>query len=367
MLSIDIDAVKLIHCRLDSYTSQPNHALRTILFNDLEPLVSHATANGRKPILICTLVWERYDLDIMEREIIAPLMHWLNVFAGNLVLLLNSAYDYSRYHVFRSIDPSLIEWIDWSLLRTDKLHKQFQQELSTSWNADASQALLLTGKPHKDNRIGLLGKFYDRESISHLEYSLHVNQGIIDRCRPMFPAWTDARYSDFIRDCARDLDAVDIEMQPDSIHYLGVPYDHKLYENTALSIISESELHDTYSFITEKTYRAMLNCHPFVLAGSAHSLDWLESLGFRTFRLYMVEPDYDALPPYAKLDAIVTNTLAFLSRKKGKDDDILSDTVHNKQQILKVIEDQHAILHSIICSQLENVDSDFIKNLLYAM
>jgi hypothetical protein len=55
------------------------------------------------------------------------------------------------------------------------------------------------------------------------------------------------------------------------------------YENSYFTIISETNAQTSYSFLTEKTIKPIMNLHPFVVLGNPHTLEVLKSFGFKTF------------------------------------------------------------------------------------
>lgn len=75
-----------------------------------------------------------------------------------------------------------------------------------------------------------------------------------------------------------------------------------LFKNSYFSLITETafdcegERFDTEldSFITEKTYKAMVNLHPFILMSGQYSLRYLKSLGFKTFSP-LIDESYDEI------------------------------------------------------------------------
>jgi hypothetical protein len=70
------------------------------------------------------------------------------------------------------------------------------------------------------------------------------------------------------------------------------------YLNTWCSIITETYLVSTIAssyevpMVTEKTVKAIIMLHPFVIVGSGQSHNWLNKLGFKTF-----EQSWFGLPP----------------------------------------------------------------------
>jgi|SRR6056300_66119 len=76
-------------------------------------------------------------------------------------------------------------------------------------------------------------------------------------------------------------------------HYLGYPYDVKLYKHHNLSIIAETHFDQNQEFHpTEKTYRAIANSHPFIIASTPYFLTKLHNKGYQTFNKYWNE-NYD--------------------------------------------------------------------------
>lgn len=67
----------------------------------------------------------------------------------------------------------------------------------------------------------------------------------------------------------------------------------ELYENTFISVVTET-LHDIGTvFFSEKTWKPISLGHPFILVSSPNSLEYLRNLGFKTFSRWINE-DYDS-------------------------------------------------------------------------
>lgn len=85
-----------------------------------------------------------------------------------------------------------------------------------------------------------------------------------------------------------------------TLHCTGSPYNPDIYNNSQVSYICETscpEIEQGKYFLTEKTYRPILNKSPFVLQGDRESLPYLQSLGFDIYDKYTGdyynENDYD--------------------------------------------------------------------------
>ena len=76
-------------------------------------------------------------------------------------------------------------------------------------------------------------------------------------------------------------------------HYLGYPYDPVLYQMTNFSLIAETHFDGNQEFHpTEKTYRAIANMHPFIIASTPFFLNHLRNKGYKTFS-NLINENYD--------------------------------------------------------------------------
>ena len=83
------------------------------------------------------------------------------------------------------------------------------------------------------------------------------------------------------------------DIQVENNHYLGYPYDDKLYRISNFSLIAETHFDGNQEFHpTEKTYRAIANKHPFIVASTPFFLVNLKHKGYRTFS-NLIDENYD--------------------------------------------------------------------------
>ena len=260
-----------------------------------------------------------------------------------LILSNVCEYEFDHTHVYQ---------LDYFLVKTFIKIIEDVHPTNLNWNHSADKALFLMGKAEKAHRFGLLARLYEHRLLDQLEWSFYADQGIIERCRKMLPHYSDYNFKKFLNICVRDLDPIEKQMQYSTSHYGGFPYDVSLYENTCLSIISETEFHRVpagYEWITEKTWRAIANRHPFVMASSPGTLSKLKSFGFRTFENYMIESEYDQIVDEDKrLDAVVNNVKYFMNTRHNHIDSIAIDVEHNFQLFNQLARLEIAKLQSFI-------------------
>lgn len=78
-----------------------------------------------------------------------------------------------------------------------------------------------------------------------------------------------------------------------------------LYDCSLLSVVTESNFYSNDIFNTEKTWKAIANRHPFILVGPYKSLEYLKSLGYKTFSDFWDEGYDNIESPMARLLTIV--------------------------------------------------------------
>tara|TARA_R110000822_G_scaffold120113_4_gene253476 strand:- start:2135 stop:3175 length:1041 start_codon:yes stop_codon:yes gene_type:complete len=169
----------------------------------------------------------------------------------------------------------------WQIIDFTRLHDLFSQKYLTHPGNSRNSFLFLTGKPLGYHRVGLLYKIWKHDLIAQCQYSFFGNT---DEFRDSCSKYIDTKdqWTFFNEVKNQSPDRISVEHSGhQSLHYPGIPYDTCLYEQSQFSVISE-----TYDWRgppyhpTEKIWRSILNCHPFLLAGQPGMVDYLESLGF---------------------------------------------------------------------------------------
>jgi hypothetical protein len=86
-------------------------------------------------------------------------------------------------------------------------------------------------------------------------------------------------------------------------HY-SADFDIKDYENTDIEVVLETLFDDARIHLTEKSLRPIAIAQPFILVGTAGSLEYLRSYGFKTFRGIWDESYDNVNDPEQRLYAI---------------------------------------------------------------
>jgi hypothetical protein len=114
-------------------------------------------------------------------------------------------------------------------------------------------------------------------------------------------------------------------------------YNPAWYARTNFSMVSEARVQwptrsPTARFVTEKTFKPIAAQHPFVVYGTAGTLDYLHELGFETFD-HAIDESYDTITnPTERLDAI-KKILDDLYQQYQKGQRLFTDAI-SQQKIL---------------------------------
>jgi hypothetical protein len=79
---------------------------------------------------------------------------------------------------------------------------------------------------------------------------------------------------------------------------------HQATLDSWVSVISEASFAENTCFISEKTFKPIATRHPFIMYGNKHSLQYLRTLGYKTFDGF-IDESYDDLESWERLDAII--------------------------------------------------------------
>lgn len=256
---------------------------------------------------------------------------------ARIFLLLNSWWRHFN-HCVDLLPVTDVLYVDYFLYRTYREVVEFKQcAAAYRWPRNQEKFLFLTGVAGKIHRIRLLSKIINQKLIDRCQWSLRVpkddsiTRAGIHKC---LPEMTVAELDDFLNRYQRS---------PDNIYantdghrhggYGGLPYDVTLYTKTSFSLVSESKFDNTvYPWITEKTWKPILNHHPFIIAGDTNTLCQLHRKGFVTFEKFLPMPDYDTIvDPEVRLDAIVTNVGYWTEHIADHADEINRCVLHNKK------------------------------------
>lgn len=108
------------------------------------------------------------------------------------------------------------------------------------------------------------------------------------------------------------------------------------YNQTAFSLVTETNFASNYVFHTEKIVKPILACRLFIVFGGRHYLKNLHRLGFKTFN-NIIDESYDDEPDYQRRGNLICNQIAYLLQQDQKQvlDAIRPIVEHNKKIMLE--------------------------------
>jgi len=107
-----------------------------------------------------------------------------------------------------------------------------------------------------------------------------------------------------------------------SVEEYNVEYDNyknliSLKENfntSVFSVVTESQYHERFGIITEKTFNAIVAGHPFLMVGHMGALEHVKGLGFVTFE-GMFDEEYDVYENDMRIDHMIHSNKSILTGK----------------------------------------------------
>jgi hypothetical protein len=263
--------------------------------------------------------------------------------AWRLFLILDSYYqDQTRDIQFDVEDTLTVDYCLYLTMRMCKVHGV--SSTAYRWNKHQKKFLCLTGKPLKLNRIGLLYKLSQHGLLDpgQCVWSLlddRHDETEIDKVRlnNQFPELTANTIRRLFDDFASNPDSVEKipgfyeNLDPLCRVFDCYKYDVRLFTSTKFSVVSETSFSAvSRPEITEKTWKTILNFHPFIIAGDTNTCAMLNRMGFVTYENFLPRPDYDSVENnLERLETVVTNTNFWLNNIDDHATEIQTITAYN--------------------------------------
>jgi hypothetical protein len=124
------------------------------------------------------------------------------------------------------------------------------------------------------------------------------------------------------------------------------------YCNIVLETMFDAEQSDG-TFLTEKTFKPIRHCQPFIIFGCANSLSLLQKLGYRTFD-HAMDNHYDTMLDNGARFKQLMKTVSTLHQQDLHSwyQTCINDIVHNQQLFLAPKTDRLSTLHDKLLYQL---------------
>ena len=88
--------------------------------------------------------------------------------------------------------------------------------------------------------------------------------------------------------------------------------------NTYFSVVTETQAGEWPAQVTEKIYKLIFCCHPFIVYGPRYHLETLHRYGFKTFP-EMFDESYDSMPESFEKYNLISDQIKFYTTDEGKE------------------------------------------------
>ncbi len=132
----------------------------------------------------------------------------------------------------------------------------------------------------------------------------------------------------------------------------------ELYKLTRFSLIAETQMHNKACRYSEKTVKAILNKHPFIICGYYKTLELLRDDGFRTFE-GIIDESYDNILDWQERQAAIADEVAKLVNMS---DDTWLSFQHDIQSIIN-----HNFNRLVELSSVKGLELSHVINTIYDM
>lgn len=296
--------------------------------------------------IILSVLWE-----VWPHEKILSVLEILEVTLkqDNVVLILD-VYSYRDPDHWKTVNVVLYD----SLLC--RVHQSEKPKFTN--NIDNEKFLFMAGKPHKKQRVFPIYELYQRHRLNDGEWSLHYKPYLERVVRRHLPNMSDHDYLKFITHATKKIDDVSPRYTRDPIigevttdfYPIAFVPTANIYAKTSVSLVTETFFDpNIFWVITEKTWKAINNFHPFVLIGYKEAYEHLHSLGIDTFQ-YAVKHPYTNLVGTEEevIRLCIDNLLHLLECKHQYKDQLTASVIHNKKIFEKLANMYSNNLHPYI-------------------
>jgi hypothetical protein len=204
--------------------------------------------------------------------------------------------------------------------------------------------------------------FYKHELLDTSVLGINaVPKDILDNMKK-FPKYDDINFYNKIITCLGPADTVSIIEETSEGRTAaagGWPFDPEIFKNSSITYACETYDVDRPIFnllVTEKTYRAVVNKHPFIVQSNSGQLNTIKSLGFETFSSIIDESynEYELLD-YSHVEKTVLAAKDFLAKIPNNVDKVQEIVDYNYKHWLTRAKDEYDRTHSYLNNFINNI------------
>lgn len=191
---------------------------------------------------------------------------------------------------------------------------------------------------HRHHRYGMTYSLYKNDLMQHgkLSCSAYENFKYMNNTRTTTTDQYVSALDCFDNDSFQKFkDALPMDIDfTENLHQTDQNEAH-LLKNVFVNLVNETHQPDNLTFVTEKTYRSINYCRPFIVNGDNGTLAYLKDLGFKTFSDFWDESyDDNGTSDQVKIRKITDIIKDLCSRSKD-------DLIHMFQDMTPIIKHNH--------------------------
>lgn len=355
-MSEEIDKKIFVHYQMPLYKREKRIEICEESFIEIENFIKLLRSQGykNKIIFILNHVWEMTTHDELNflRKFFNKKFKKYNI---NFLLFYNFTEGNGTL-------PDNVVQYNFFQNKTVYISTARNQKTSTVWNSSKFKGLLLTGKPNRIQRVLPLKHLLDSNLLNNenMEWSFfYIKENKNDIKKIL--NFNEEQLQEFVSKVSRNPDNIVSVSDTKDFNYYGFPYDCNLYNSTSWSLISETSVSQGAHLISEKTYRAIINRHPFIFFAQSNSEKFLRECGYRTFE-YCYPYQYDIIENVEdRIAAAIKNVIFLKENWKTLDfDRINADVEYNYKTLLEKMNKEQIDL----IEKLKFVDGDLLCDLM---
>lgn len=326
------------------YKHRKNNGLQTkiILDYSLEGLCYHVDINN---IIEWLYIFRDYEVNVVD-DVLYIHNDVLNRMVKPYTIGKNISVDHHSIEAYFKCILTNRNFIDSTLVK------------------DRSNGLnLLIGKlKAKHSRFFTTYYFYKHDLLDSAVLGIHALPEDILANMKKFPKYNDINFYNKIITCLGPADSISELHETNqgwTVRAGGWPFDPIIFKNSSITYSCETYDIDTGNFnllVTEKTYRAIINKHPFIVQGSSGQLNTIKSLGFETFSSIIDESynEYELLD-YSHVEKTVLAAKDFLAKLPNNVDKVQEIVDYNYKHWLTRAKDEYDKTHVYLNNFINNI------------
>lgn len=258
---------------------------------------------------------------------------------------INCKEIYNQFCLRHGREPKLkCEYINiYVMLQKQGLFKSYDRYEGFEKRTDTyskPKIFLNLNRRHRLHRHALLVKFIEKDLLKFTDMSMSKERTIEEWVRDIQYACKKYSVNMHIDDITAMYDTLPWVLDSENFHRFPVEDNlldtATLYDNTYISLVSETNFESQVIHMTEKTFKPILFKQAFIIVGPPKTLHYLKQMGFQTFEDYWDESYDSEYDHYARMNMITDVCSKIASWSQSQLDDFLRNTKQRREHNFEV-------------------------------